>query len=82
MKYRKTKTTVAVFALHCIAVSAVSAETVIMQKQGTDFAIDGNHRSVQEGKQVYLWGTNEDNVNQQWIEISRCLLYTSPSPRD
>ena len=71
MKYRKTKTTVAVFALHCIAVSAVSAETVIMQKQGTDFAIDGNHRSIQEGKQVYLWGTNEDNVNQQWIEISR-----------
>ena len=53
------------------AAGVASAQTVIMQKQGTGFSIDGNRGSVQQGSQVYLWNTSSSNVNQQWIEISR-----------
>ena len=42
---------------------------VVMQKQNTEFAIDGN-RGAQQGQQVYLWETNQENVNQQWVEVS------------
>ncbi len=44
--------------------------TVVMQKQNTGFSIDGNNGAI-EGQQVYLWNTNTDNVNQQWIELSQ-----------
>ena len=58
-----------------IALSLISgqanANTVVMQKQNTDFSIDGNHNASQDGLQVYLWSTDVDNVNQQWVEISR-----------
>ena len=53
------------------AAGSASAQTVIMQKQGTGFAIDGNRGTSQAGRQVYLWNTDARNVNQQWIEISR-----------
>jgi len=51
--------------------SPLMAQTVLMQKQGTDFAIDGNHGSSQELQQVYVWDTNLENVNQKWLEIDR-----------
>tara|TARA_R110002072_G_scaffold2280_1_gene18809 strand:+ start:15539 stop:17326 length:1788 start_codon:yes stop_codon:yes gene_type:complete len=45
----------------------LSKTTMVMQKQNTSFAIDGNNGAIQ-GQQIYLWNTNQDNANQQWIE--------------
>lgn len=63
--------------LQCIVVGAINAEAVVMQKLGTDFAIDGNSGTVQDKQQVYLWDTNIQNINQQWVEISRGNNYYS-----
>jgi len=52
-------------------VSAQSPQTVVMQKQGTTFSIDGNRLSDGAGQQVYLWNTINGNVNQKWVEIPR-----------
>ena len=50
-------------------VQAMNAEsTVAMQKQNTNFSVDGNWHSRQKGKQVYLWQSNAENVNQHWVE--------------
>jgi len=56
--------------LAMLSSSVTSAETVTMQKRNTDYSIDGNNGAIQ-GQQVYLWDSNDDNVNQQWEEISR-----------
>lgn len=62
-------TCLALFAI--MSTSIVSAQSVVnMQKTNTDFSIDGNGGAVPR-QQVYLWNTNEDNVNQQWLEIDR-----------
>jgi hypothetical protein len=47
--------------------TVLSKTTVVMQKQNTSFSIDGNGGAI-EGQQVYLWDTNRNNVNQQWVE--------------
>jgi len=47
----------------------VTADTVVMQKQNTNFSIDGNN-GAKQGQQIYLYKTNTDNVNQQWVETS------------
>ena len=49
--------------------SDTSNGIVVMQKQNTDFAIDGN-RGANEGQQLYLWDTDTNNVNQQWQETA------------
>lgn len=59
-----------------------SADTVLMQKQDTGYAIDGNNGTSQEEEQVYLWTTDADNVNQQWIEISQGDSYYSYQKQD
>jgi len=52
------------------AVSAnVNANTVVMQKQNTSFSIDGNN-GAKQGQQIYLYRTDVNNINQQWIETS------------
>ena len=56
-----------------LATSANAQSTVVMQKQNTDFALDGNNGSV-PGQQVYLWN-RIDNVNQRWVEIERGDFY-------
>ncbi len=44
---------------------------VTMQKgNSTGFSIDGNNGGA-NNQNVYLWATNGNNVNQQWVEISR-----------
>ena len=64
---------VAIASFSLIAVflsSATYAEIVNMEKRNTNFSIDGNNGAI-EGQQIYLWNTNNNNVNQQWEEISR-----------
>lgn len=67
------------FAL--VASSASFAQTFNLQKRNTDFSIDGN-QGASELQQVYLWQTNNDNVNQQWDEISRGNGYYSYRKHD
>lgn len=43
----------------------------ITKRNAADFAIDGGGADPVNGQNVYLWGQNTNNVNQQWIEISR-----------
>ena len=62
--------------------SPLMAQTVLMQKQGTEFAIDGNRGSTQERQQVYMWNTSLDNVNQQWVEIDRGNGFYSYQKKD
>ena len=38
-----------------------------LQKRNTNFSIDGNRGAI-ERQQVYLWNTDNNNVNQQWVE--------------
>ncbi|MEM7674363.1 MAG: RICIN domain-containing protein, partial [Myxococcota bacterium] len=46
------------------------AATFVMEKQNTDFAVDGNGGAIQ-GQQIYLWNTNLDNLNQNWVQLNR-----------
>ena len=52
------------------------ADIVTMQKRNTSFSIDGGN-GAQNGLQVYLWSTNTNNVNQQWLELDRGNGYYS-----
>lgn len=48
-------------------------ETVVVhitKSNAAGFAIDGN-RGADNYQGIYLWGENDNNVNQQWIEINR-----------
>lgn len=48
-----------------------NAETIVnIQKSNTNFSIDGNRGAI-SGQQLYVWASNPNNVNQQWIEIRR-----------
>ena len=49
---------------------------VVIQKQNTAFAIDGNS-GANTGQQVYLWNTNSNNENQQWIESTPSSGYSA-----
>ncbi|UTF58973.1 polysaccharide lyase family 7 protein [Gilvimarinus sp. DA14] len=55
-----------------IATAGVStqAATFVIEKYGTGHSIDGNG-GAQVGQQLYLWGTNLNNVNQQWVQLDR-----------
>ena len=56
---------------------STSPQVVHMKKRNAQgFAIDGN-RGAANGQSVYLWSQNSNNVNQQWIEISRGNGYYS-----
>ena len=54
--------------LEASLIQAEGGRAVVMQKQNTRFAIDGSS-GARRGQQIYLYDTNLDNVNQQWIEI-------------
>jgi len=47
----------------------IAANAVVMKKQNTTYSIDGNN-GARQGQQIYLYKTNTENVNQQWIEAS------------
>ncbi len=59
----------ALLVLLVSASSYANANVVVMQKQNTAFSIDGNN-GARQGQQIFLFGTNTNNVNQQWIETS------------
>jgi len=59
-------TCVAICALNT---SALNAATFNMEKNGTSFSVDGNG-GAQEGQQLYLWATNTNNANQNWVQVS------------
>jgi hypothetical protein len=42
----------------------------LIKGNATGYAIDGNS-SGSNGQDVYLWQSNPNNINQQWIEIDR-----------
>jgi len=50
--------------------SGDSGEVFTMQKRNTNFSIDGAG-GAQVGLNIYLWNTNPNNVNQQWVDIDR-----------
>lgn len=50
--------------------SLANAATFVIEKHGTGHAIDGNG-GAQVGQQLYLWETNLNNVNQQWVQLDR-----------
>jgi|GEM_PF-2242367 len=58
-----------VLGILAAAISSANAATFVIEKNGYDFSIDGNG-GAQQGQQIYLWGTNLDNANQQWVQIS------------
>lgn len=51
-------------------------ELIVIQKQNTTFAIDGNS-GANQGQQIYLWNTDSSNVNQQWIESTPSSGYSA-----
>lgn len=58
-----------------------SNNIVVLQKQNTSFSIDGNRGAI-EGQEVYLWDTDTNNVNQQWLETNLGSGYYSLSKVD
>ncbi len=49
------------------AVSVTGQSEFRLEKHKTDFSVDGNN-GAQEGQQIYLWDSNNENINQQWVE--------------
>lgn len=76
----KFKHTLCLTALALVANYANSA-TFVMEKNNTSFSIDGNGGAI-EGQQIYLWSTNTNNVNQQWVQISHGDGYYSYKKQD
>ncbi len=73
MEFNKIKsvTGIAILGITALLSSAVNAQTTFnIQKRNTNHSIDGNRGAI-VGTQAYLWRTNNNNVNQQWIEINR-----------
>ncbi|RVU86675.1 hypothetical protein EOL70_02685 [Leucothrix sargassi] len=59
----------ALFCSNLVLSSTASAETFVMEKRNHGFSIDGNNGSA-NGRQVYLWTTDTNNKNQQWVETT------------
>ncbi len=55
-----------------------SSNTVVhmRKRNASGFAIDGNHGGDNR-QNIYLWSQNSNNINQQWVEISRGNGYYS-----
>ncbi|TDF39318.1 hypothetical protein EYS14_07285 [Alteromonadaceae bacterium M269] len=46
------------------------AATFVIEKQNTNFSIDGNG-GARVGQVIYLWQTNTGNTNQNWDQLTR-----------
>ena len=53
-----------------VAVNSRPEVVHVVKRNATGFAIDGN-RGASNYQGIYLWGENENNANQQWVEINR-----------
>ena len=45
-------------------------KVIITKRNNTNFSLDGDW-GAEDAQNVYLWATNPNNINQQWIEIDR-----------
>lgn len=63
------KSKASIIALMAATSMSAHAATFVMEKNNTSFSIDGNG-GAREGQQIYLWGTNTGNANQQWVQYS------------
>ena len=76
MKFKKTNfqklTFIASISLFASINSNITAAQNIfnLQKSNTSFSIDGG-AGGKNLRPVYLWNTDSNNVNQQWVEIGR-----------
>ncbi|MFT6986875.1 MAG: hypothetical protein ACJAT7_002725 [Psychromonas sp.] len=66
----KTKLSISIGVAICTLHAPIAnAATFLMEKNGTSFSIDGNKGAI-EGQQLYVWSSDSDNENQQWVQIS------------
>ncbi|BFM19330.1 polysaccharide lyase family 7 protein [Gilvimarinus japonicus] len=70
-----------VFTSLALTGSLAHGATFVMEKYGTGYSIDGNG-GAQVGQQLYLWGTNLNNANQQWVQLDRGNGYYSYKKED
>lgn len=58
--------------------SGETSRTVVqwVKNNAPNFAIDGD-KGGENGQNIYIWGANLSNVNQQWVEIDRGQGYFS-----
>jgi hypothetical protein len=80
MTQKTIKKIVALSALSLFA-SHTYAATFVIEKQNTSFSIDGNGGAI-NGQQIYLWNSNENNNNQQWVQIQQDNGYYSFKKQD
>ncbi|MBQ4834714.1 polysaccharide lyase family 7 protein [Pseudoalteromonas sp. MMG010] len=75
MAYKTIITPLTLSAISLLS-AFTQAATFTIEKQNTSFSIDGNGGAI-SNQQIYLWNTNESNVNQQWIQIQQDNGYYS-----
>ena len=68
-------------ALLASSISLAHAATFNIAKQNTSFSIDGNGGAI-ESQPLYLWNSDTNNVNQQWVQISHGDGYYSFKKQD
>jgi len=72
----KTKTALCVgIALTPLFTPLAFSATFNIQKNETEYSIDGNNGEV-EGQQLYLWSTDTSNENQNWVQLDRDGYYS------
>ena len=76
------KTSIALTVLLSTASGAAFADDIVtFQKRNTGFSLDGNRGAI-VGQRVYLFDTNNNNVNQQWVELERDNGFVSYQKRN
>lgn len=48
----------------------ITNKVIITKRNAPEFSLDGDW-GADNAQNIYLWSTNPDNINQQWIEIDR-----------
>ena len=79
MSIMLTKTKLALslgVAICTLYMPIANAATFVIEKNKTSFSIDGSS-GAKKGQQIYLWSSNNKNVNQQWVQLSRGNGYYS-----
>ncbi|WP_299180086.1 T9SS type A sorting domain-containing protein [uncultured Aquimarina sp.] len=65
------------FTITEVNTNTSSSVVHITKRNAPGYAIDAPGKNPSNGDQVYLWSTNPNNPNQQWIEIDRGNGYYS-----
>ena len=67
--------------LPAISITSYADDIVNFQKRNTSFSLDGNGGATL-GQQIYLWDSDNNNVNQQWVELERGNGFVSYQKRN